>query len=56
MLNRERDTYLLSYVYDLLIKRAFTGKKTNSRQRSITRQVGSDSHSDEVSRRSETEY
>ena len=56
MENREEGTYLLSHVYDPLIKRTFAGKETNSRQRSITRQSGSDGHSDEVSRRSETKY
>ena len=49
-LNREEDTYLLSHVYDPLIKRTFTVQKTSSRQ------SGSDGHSDEVSRRSETKY
>ena len=52
-LNREEGTYLLSHVYDPLIKRTTPVKETSSRQRSIS---GSDGHSDEVSRRSETKY
>ena len=55
-LNREEGTYLLSHIYDPLIKRTFAGKETSSRQRSIARQSGSDGHSDKVSRRSETKY
>ena len=49
-LNREEGTYLLSHFYDPLIKRTFAGKETSSRQ------SGSDGHSDEVSRCSETKY
>ena len=55
-LNREEGTYLLSHVYDPLIKRSNAGKETISRQKSISQHAGSDGHSDEVSRRSETKY
>ena len=55
-LNREEGTYLLSHVYDPLIKRSTAGKETISRQKSISQHAGSDGHSDEVSRRSETKY
>ena len=53
-LNREEGNYLLSHVYDPLIKRSNAGKETISRQKSISQHAGSDGHSDEVSRRSET--
>ena len=56
MLNKEEGTYLLSHIYDPLIKRTFAGKEISSHQRSITRQSGSDGHSDEVSQRSEMKY
>ena len=49
-------TYLLSHVYDPLIKKPTTGKETNSHQKSISQHAGSDGHSDEVSRRIETTY
>ena len=49
-------TYLLSHVYNPLIKRSNAGKETNSHQKSISQHAGSDGHSDEVSRRSETKY
>ena len=55
-LNREEGTYLLGHVYDPLIKRSNAGKLTNSRQKSISRHPGSDGHSDEVFRRSETKH
>ena len=55
-LNREEGTYLLSHVYDPLIKKSRTVKETVSRRLLITCQRGSDGHSDEVSRRSETKY
>ena len=55
-LDREEGTYLLSHVYDPLIKRSNAGKETISRQKSISQHAGSDGHSDEVSRRSETKY
>ena len=55
-LNREEGTYLLSHVYDVLIKRSNAGKETISRQKSISQHAGSDGHSDEVSRSSETKY
>ena len=54
-LNRE-GTYLLSHVYDPLIKKSRTVKETVSRRLLITCQSGSDGHSAEVSRRSETKY
>ena len=49
-------TYLLSHVYDPLIKKSRTVKETVSRRLLITCQSGSDGHSDEVSWRSETKY
>ena len=52
-LNREEGTYLLSHVYDPLIKKSRTVKETISRRLLITSQSGSDGHSDEVSRQSE---
>ena len=59
VLNREEGTYLLSHVYDPLItpavKKSMTVKETTS-IRHISRQSGSDGHSDEVSRRCETKY
>ena len=48
-LNREEGTYLLSHMYDPLIKRSNVGKEINSCQKSISRHAGSDGHSDEVS-------
>ena len=56
-LNRMDGTYLLSHIYDPLIKRPNNaGKEATSREKSISRHAGSDGHSDEVSRRSETKY
>ena len=52
----KESTYLLSDIYNPLIKRTVPCKEINSHQELITQECGSGDHSEEVIRRTETNY